>query len=213
MSTVYKTTLEEVFSDDMNSPFWRRIDQAARESGFYEEIDHILTQSEKYGKPYADLTDEEKMTKTVFYKKVGRRYKPVSQYDSELMDAYPQGTHLVVCRPGGQTTHFNIDPNYAAMIAAGQVAEDAISRAISEASEIQPPRKPITEAERDAWHHLIAVWGEEARSLTRPATRDIAEAGVRAMQAEAVKLMQHESVRRAFDHFLLTVALTREHTP
>jgi hypothetical protein len=148
--------------------------------------------------------------KKTFYEKQGRRYVPVAEYDNEMLDSFPKGTHLVMCYPGGQSRRFNIDPNYAAMIAAGRVAEDAVCTAMAKADEIQPPRKPMTEAERDAWNNLIAVWGDEARSLRRSAVRDVAEAAVQAMQTEADKLMQHESVRKAYEHFLLMCELVKE---
>jgi hypothetical protein len=148
--------------------------------------------------------------KKIFYEKQGRRYVPVAEYDNEMLDSFPKGTHLIMCYPGGQSRRFNIDPNYAAMIAAGRVAEDAICTAMAKADEVQPPRKPMTEAEREAWENLIAVWGDEARSLRRPAVRDVAEAAVQAMQAEADKLMRHESVRKAYEHFQLMCELVKE---
>lgn len=148
--------------------------------------------------------------KKIFYEKRGRRYVPVSEYDNELLDSFPKGNHLVMCYPGGTSRRFRIDPAYAPMIAAGRVAEDAISSAVMRATEVRPPRKAITEAERDAWNNLIAVWGDEARSLTRPAARDVAEAGVEAMMAEADKLMAHPGVRKAYDHFLLMCELVKE---
>jgi hypothetical protein len=39
---------------------------------------------------------------------------------------------------------------------------------------------------------------------------DCAEAGVKAMQEEANKLMKHEGVRKAYEHFLLMCELTKE---
>lgn len=150
------------------------------------------------------------MTKKIFYEKKGRRYVPVSEYDSDYLDSFPKGHHLVSVYPGGSSRRFRIDPAYAPMIAAGRVAEDAISKAVMKATEVQPRRKALTPKEHAAWMNLIEVWGEEARSLTRPAARDVAEAGVVAMMEEAEKLMQHESVRRAFDQFLLVCALTKE---
>ena len=81
---------------------------------------------------------------------------------------------------------------------------------MSKADEVQPPRRAMTEAERDAWNNLIAVWGDEARSLRRAAIQDIAEAGVKAMQAEADKLMQNEAVRNSYEHFLLMCKLAKE---
>jgi hypothetical protein len=148
--------------------------------------------------------------KKIFYEKVGRRYIPVSEYDSEFIDAYPKGTHLLMCYPGGQSRRFNIDPNYAAMIAAGRVAEDAICAAMIKADEIRPSRKPLTEEERAAWENLVAVWGDEARSLRRPAIRDIAEAAVDAMQKEADKLLSNPSVQKAWDHFQLVCKLAKK---
>lgn len=148
--------------------------------------------------------------KKTYYIKKGRRYEPVAEYDQDLMDSYPKGSHLVVCRPGTTSRRFNIDPAYAPMIAAGTVAEDAICIALSKATEVRPQRKAMTQAEIDAWNNLIDVWGEEARSLIRPAIRDVAEAGVKAMMEEAEKLMQHESVRKAYSNFLLICELTKE---
>ena len=68
--------------------------------------------------------------KKIYYEKVGRKYVPVYEYDQTLMDSFPKGTHIIMCYPGGQSTRYNIDPAYAPMIAAGRVAEDAISQAI-----------------------------------------------------------------------------------
>lgn len=149
--------------------------------------------------------------KKIYYIKEGRKYVPVSEYDLDLLDSFPKGTHLVMCYPGGSSRRFNINPNYAAMIAAGRVAEDAVCSAMSKADEIRPSRKALTEAEHAAWMNLIEVWGEEARSLIRPCARDVAEAGVRAMQEEADKLMTHESVRKAYEHFLLMCELVKKH--
>jgi hypothetical protein len=147
--------------------------------------------------------------KKIFYEKVGRRYKPVYEYDQVLMDAFPKGTHIVMCYPGGQSRRYNVDANYAAMIAAGRVAEDTMSRAIYQASEAQPKERPITERQRAAWDEMKAAFGDEFFSLTLPAARDIAEAGVAAMQEEAFKLMQNESVRKAFEQFQLVCELTK----
>ncbi len=151
-----------------------------------------------------------KNKKIVFYRKEGRKYIPVYEYDSDLMDSFPKGTHIVDVYPGGSSRRYNIQPNHAAMIAAGRVAEDAICEAIMEASKVQMKRSPLSDEERAAWHHLIEVWGAEARSLTWPSSRCIAEAGVRAMVEEAEKLMQHPAVKDAYNRFLMVCELTKE---
>lgn len=150
--------------------------------------------------------------KKIFYEKVGRRYQPVYEYDSVLMDSFPKGTHIVMCYPGGNSRRYSIDPNYAAMIAAGRVAEDAISKVIMEKSALRVPesRKPLTQEQRDAWEKLSATFGEERFALEWCSYREAAEAGVKAMQEEADKLLKHESVRKAYDHFMLMCELVKE---
>jgi hypothetical protein len=153
--------------------------------------------------------------KKIFYEKVGRKYVPVYEYDQTLMDAFPKGTHIVMCYPGGQSTRYNVNPNYAAMIAAGRLAEDEISKKMMEASEIRLQRKDrdkqLTPSQRAAWDNLVNEFGDSAKQLEWASVREIAEAGVNAMQAEAEKLMQHESVRKAYDHFQLMCELVKEH--
>ena len=148
--------------------------------------------------------------KKLFYEKVGRRYKPVYEYDSELLDAFPKGTHIVMCYPGGQSRRYSIDANYAAMIAAGRVAEDEICRAIIKAAELRPKKTPLTERQRQAWQELKEAFGDDLFSLNGASTRDIAEAGVQAMQAEADKMMKNEGVRKAYEHFQLMCELTKQ---
>jgi hypothetical protein len=148
--------------------------------------------------------------KKIFYEKVGRKYVPVHEYDNELLDSFPKGCHLVVSVPGGLSRRYNIDPNYAAMIAAGRVAADAISDALRKASDLRPKRAPITPEQRQAWEHLVEVMGPEARMLEWPSAREACEEAVKAMQQEADKLMKHESVRKAFEHFQLMCKLVNE---
>ena len=147
--------------------------------------------------------------KKIYYEKRGRRYHPVAEYDNDLLDSFTKGNHLVCVYPGGSSRRFNVEPDYAAMIAAGRVAEDAICQAISKASEMRPQRTPITLGQKKAWEKLAKEFGSELATLSGLCIRDCAEAGVKAMQAEADKLMKHASVRAAYDQFQLVCALTR----
>ena len=150
------------------------------------------------------------MTKKIYYEKVGRKYKPVYEYDQTLMDAFPKGSHLVICYPGGQSRRYNINPNYAAMIAAGRVAEDAICDAMRTASEMRPQRTPLTPGQKKAWEKLAKEFGDDLATLSLGSARDHAEAGVQAMQAEADKLMTNPAVRLAYEQFLLVCELTKK---
>jgi len=148
--------------------------------------------------------------KKIFYEKVGRKYVPVSEYDSDYMDSFSKGNHLVMCYPGGSSRRFNIDPNYAAMIAASRVAEDAMIQAMHKASELKPNRTPITEGQRKAWKKLAKEFGDELCTLSGASSHDIAQAGVKAMMAEADQLMTNPAVKKAYDHFILLCELTKE---
>jgi hypothetical protein len=148
--------------------------------------------------------------KKIYYTKEGRKYVPVAEYDNELLDSFPKGTHLVMVYPGGSSRRFNIDPNYAAMIAAGRVAEDAICRAITKASELRPQRSPITEGQKKAWEKLAKEMGDELCTLYGASVHDCAEAGVKAMMEEAEQLMTNPSVKKAYEHFLLMCELTKD---
>jgi len=148
--------------------------------------------------------------KKIYYEKKGNRYVPVAEYDSDWMDSFHKGTHLLMVYPGGQSRRFNIDPNYAAMIAASRVAEEAIIRAMHKASELKPVRTPITEGQRKAWKKLAKEFGDELCTLNGASSHDIAEAGVKAMMAEADQLMTNPAVKKAYEHFLLVAELTKD---
>ena len=154
------------------------------------------------------------MTKKIFYEKVGRKYVPVSEYDSDLTYALPKGTHLIMSYPGGTSTRYNIDPNYAAMIAAGRICEDVISKKIMQATEIRRHQRnassPLTPEQRAAWDHLVEVFGPDARQLEWPSARECAEKAVEAMTIEAEKLMSVPSVKKAYEHFMLVAELTKD---
>jgi hypothetical protein len=106
---------------------------------------------------------------------------------------------------------FNIDPAYAPMIAAGRVAEDAISEAIMKANELRPQTNPITPAAQRAWMKLKKELGNDGY-LTRGSIREASEAAVKAMADEADKLLANPAVRKAYEKFLFVAELTKDHT-
>jgi len=150
------------------------------------------------------------MVKKVYYEKVGRKYVPVAEYDSDYLDAFPKGSTLVMCYPGGQSRRYNIDPDYAALIAAARVAEDAMIQAMSKASELKPKHTPITEGQRRAWKKLAEEFGDELATLNGASSYDITQAGLKALEDEAARLLTNEAVKEAYDQFLFVCALTKQ---
>jgi hypothetical protein len=150
------------------------------------------------------------MTQKIYYERVGRRYQPVAEYNSEFLDSFARGTHLVVCNPGGTSRRYHIDPALAPMIAAGIYAQQDICAALVQASEMRPARTPITPEQQAAWQALAATFGDELATLHGQNIAAIADAGVEAMQREAQSLLEHPAVRQAYQQFLLVCKLTRK---
>jgi hypothetical protein len=132
------------------------------------------------------------------------------EYDDKLMDAMPRGNHLIMCYPGGRSTRYNIDPALAPMIAAGRVAEDRMSEAVRKASEMRPRRKELTHDQQRAWQRLNRALGDDVYTLEIASARDIAEAGLKAMQQEAEQLLINPAVKLAYEQFLLVCELTKK---
>ena len=150
------------------------------------------------------------MTKKIYYEKRGRKYVPVMEYDEYLMDGLPRGNHLIMCYPGGRSTRYNIDPALAPMIAAARVAEDRMSEAVRKASEMRPRRKELTHDQQRAWTRLNRAMGDDIYTIEVASARDIAEAGLKAMQAEAEQLLTNPAVKLAYEQFLLVCELTKK---
>lgn len=152
--------------------------------------------------------------KEVYYKKVGRRYVPVSEYDSNLHTAFPKGKHMIISvEPGITSYHYNIDPALAPVLAAAKYGENALSNAIVKATDLRMQIKgdrKLTEEQRKAWEHLVEVFGEDARQLEWPSARGAAEKVIEALAEETEKMLQVPSVKLAYEHFMMVYKLTKE---
>jgi hypothetical protein len=148
--------------------------------------------------------------KKVYYEKKGRRYVPVAEYDSTLLDSLPAGSHLITVTPNTISRRYHVNPEYAAMIAAGIVAAEKISKLLVEASAMRPSRSTITPEQEEAWKKLAEAFGQERYLLEWPSAREITERGVDAMQYEAEQLLKNPTVKKAWDHFMLVATLTND---
>jgi hypothetical protein len=66
---------------------------------------------------------------------------------------------------------------------------------------MRPQRTPLTEGQRRAWKKLAREFGDDLATLSVASSRDIAEAGLAALQEEANELMTHPAVRDAYEQF------------
>jgi len=150
----------------------------------------------------------------VFYKKVGRKYVPVSEYDSTLMDALPKGAHLIICYPGGRSTRYNVNPDFAPMIAAGRYAEEAVSKSLMASSELRPATwDKFTEKEKRIWDAIKSCIPKQHRYMyTHGSAYEAVQAGVKAMSVEAETMLENPAVRKAYERFMLICQLAKDHT-
>lgn len=144
------------------------------------------------------------------YKKVGRRYVPVREYDEEYRNSDAEGAYLKIVRPGRTSSRSIIEPEFAPLIAAGMIAEDAIVSSIMHASELQPQPAPLTAEQKEAWENLKQTFDGAMQGLVRESAAAIKSAALDTMIAEQEKLMKHPSVKKAYDNFLLVCQLTKE---
>ena len=113
---------------------------------------------------------------TTLYKKVGRRYHPAAEY--EQWDSYPEGVHLVVCRPGSTLRRFNLDPDRAGLLAAAEPLREQIRALVVELHRMRPTRRPVTQAQADAWHAFERAMGNDTYAVEYARVGEIADAVV-----------------------------------
>lgn len=148
--------------------------------------------------------------KTIFYVKKGRKYVPVSEYNTELLDALPKGAHLTVVNPGIHSTRYNIDPAFAPVMAAVRYAEDNMVKSIIDATDIRPSKTPLTPEQIDAWSNLSKAFGENNHKLLWPSAREAIDKFANSLQLEVDKMLNNPAVKNAYDEFMLLCKLTKD---
>ena len=154
--------------------------------------------------------------KEVYYKKVGRKYVPVSEYDSNLHSAFPKGTHMILnVDPGSTSYHYKIDPALAPVLAAAKYAETALSNAIVKATDLRrqtrnTDSRELTPEQHQAWEHLVEVFGDDAKMLEWPSARGAAEEVITKLAEETEKMLQVPAVKLAYEQFMLVYKLTKD---
>lgn len=151
---------------------------------------------------------------TTFYKKFvsknGRvRYVPVSEYDGDLNDAFHEGTHLVVSQPGCRSRIYNVNPDYATVMAVVQRYKTDLASCIVRASEMRNKQEPLTEEQKQAWETLKQVFGSERFYVTYPSANDIIEVLNDLLIKESNKLLTNPTLKKAWDNFQLLAGLSK----
>jgi hypothetical protein len=130
------------------------------------------------------------------------------------MDALPKGAHLIICYPGGRSTRYNVNPDFAPMIAAGRYAEEAVSKSLMASSELRPATwDKFTEKEKRIWDAIKSCIPKQHRYMyTHGSAYEAVQAGVKAMSVEAETMLENPAVRKAYERFMLICQLAKDHT-
>lgn len=148
------------------------------------------------------------MAEEVFYKKEGRKYVPVSYYDSNALSGVPQGATLIVKQGNLTMRKYAVDIESAPLVAAVMSLQDRVSNEIHRQSEARPHTKQLTEQERDDWQKLIDTHGESFRYMEYASCREIAENLLTELQKDIELAHTNPTVKEAFEHYKFLLALT-----
>lgn len=142
------------------------------------------------------------------YKKEGRKYIEVSEYDDEFMDSFPYGTHMVELKPGSTLRRFNVEPDLLPLLAAAAFCKEEMTEAIYVASKARPEKKQLTAEQQRSWKQFEKTMGSQIMYIQYPSCADIAEVAILALKSKVDKMLQNESVREAYEHFMLLAKMS-----
>ena len=148
---------------------------------------------------------------TTFYHKKGRKYIPVSEYDSEYRDSWPIGAHAVICSPGSVRMKYNIDPLTLPMLVAGMIAEEKICKVINDAMSYQIEPTPLTPEQMEAWKHLQNTFEDGFVRISAKSIADAVQAGINELINETSKLLTNPVMQSSYDNFIALSNLTKDH--
>ena len=98
---------------------------------------------------------------TILYEKVGRRYKPVMtddwRHQSRLCDMVSPGAMLVVTNDHCISYFRQVNPDYAAVLAALKIAREACVEAMHKAAEFKPRTTPLSKRHANAYARYMAA--------------------------------------------------------
>lgn len=116
----------------------------------------------------------------VYYVKKGRRYHPARQ--EVVYDSFPEGSYLMVVKPGVKSIIRIVEPAHAELLAASHDVREAMMNALIKAAEFtgKPSGRETTDKEKEAWKAYCDVLGKAPIPVYMEGVsiRDIVQAGV-----------------------------------
>ena len=152
---------------------------------------------------------------TVLYRKEtsknGRvRYRPARKLaDLYSGDIWPFGFHLVQVDKNVTSRRYDIDPDYAALVAALMIAEEQITGLLVDQLEWKLD-KPLTVEQQQAWDSVKElIFGDERARVTRPAIRTAVRESLDNIQPIIDEILTNPALKKAYETFHLVCELTK----
>lgn len=146
-----------------------------------------------------------------YYVKRGDDYIPVCEYDSDMSGAWKYGCHLVINEFGSRMVLQDVDPDYAAVIAAVKIYKEILLKCVHTASEARPKTGngiPFTESQKAALVKLKEELGEHTHYFEFSSLQEIVDKSVDDfMNVVGKKYQDHPFVKKAYDNLLLKIKL------
>jgi hypothetical protein len=148
-----------------------------------------------------------KKPQTVYVKK-GRRYQAVGEYSPEFTDNWPEGYHLVICKPGSRLTRYGIDPDWATVQAVAENMVSEISNKIYLASQLKDGNlRRLTAEQKQLLDQFIASLGGGGHSLSWPSSAEIARFIVEHLVEQTRLTLKTPATAKAWERYRTLVAL------
>lgn len=148
---------------------------------------------------------------TTYYVKEGRKYKPVAEYDEQLMASVPYGNTLIISQPNRRMRRFNIDPDHAPLLAALETSTDEITSIVVDAMSDIRQTAEYSDVNNEVWQKFKDELQGQLSVLYYPSAYDITRKLHTELVRDAVEIMENPSVKQAYENFKFVYELARNH--
>ncbi len=152
---------------------------------------------------------------TTLYKRVkkGSRnvYVPVAKYIPDSGERLSLGVHLQNVTENGWTRRFKVDPALVPFVAAAMILQPKLIDIMQEAEKFRIPTPLVSTPEQKAALDQVEVlFNRRFDTLQRDSIHDVSKNVLQVIQDAAVETLKNDTVRAAYEQFLLVVELTKE---
>jgi hypothetical protein len=142
-----------------------------------------------------------------YYVKRGRKYQPVSQYESGLLESLSSGTYLVNVKLGCRSVRHTVDSKLdLALLATAHSLRDHLSTKLMTAQEAQPSR-PLSPRAQELWRQLQEESGDQRFMIQYPSAAQVVDEFMLELTEQTQKKLAVAAVRESWQEFCTLVDL------